>query len=233
MRHEYPVSATPNEMQVTFDELPAIKPCKISTQKKRFFAKIKSMATPRKYELVNHWDVEIKNFTTVENHTHTLALRIPKNTIIDGASVPAPWVIACLSLGILRPMGILFTASVVHDYAFRYGSLPYAQPRKNYFQRHNADKLFKEMTALVNQAPIAAFLAWCGVRIGAMGFSKKLVTYVSHWDELNKPLSHYKKRKRKVLNGKTPPLLLYAFVLIAAALMVITLFNFVAFILCS
>lgn len=42
---------------------------------------------------------------------------------LDGASVPAHLVVALLSLGLLRPMGILLTASVVYDFIFKCGYL--------------------------------------------------------------------------------------------------------------
>jgi hypothetical protein len=40
---------------------------------------------------------------------------------LDGASIPLPWLVSLLTIGILRPLGVLLIASIVHDFAFRHG----------------------------------------------------------------------------------------------------------------
>lgn len=191
--------------KVVLHGLPAVQPQIIKTTGLDFLCKIKAMAMPRKYKLTQHWRIEIFNFENEEGEKVDYDICIPEGTEIDGASIPAPWLIALLSLGVLRPMGILLTASIVHDYAFQHGALPYTHPRKNYFKRHNADKLFKDMTTTVNEAPIAAFFAWWGVRLGVLGYKKPIVDYVSKWNEQKNGATAYQLKKRAVLDrGQFP-----------------------------
>lgn len=194
------------ELKVVLHGLPAVQPQLIKTTGLGLISKVKALALPRKYILKDNWRVEIIGFETVEQVQMDMDICIPANTEIDGASIPAPWLIALLSFGVLRPMGILFTASIVHDYAFQTGSLPYTAPRKNYFKRHNADKLFKDMTSVVNETPVAAFFAWWGVRLGSLGFHKPVVDYVSNWNTpKGRGPTPYQLKKRAVLDrGKFP-----------------------------
>ena len=191
--------------KVILHGLPAVQPQLIKTTGLRLACKIHAMAMPRKYKLTQNWRIEIFNFENEEGECVDFDICIPEGTEIDGASIPAPWLIALLSFGVLRPMGILFTASIVHDYAFKHGALPYTQPKKNYQMRHNADKLFKDITTTVNEAPVAAYIAWWGVRLGVLGYKKPLVTYVSTWNEQLTGPTPYQLRKRAVLErGRFP-----------------------------
>jgi hypothetical protein len=187
---------------VTFTKLPALQPQLIKTENKGIFSKILAMGMPREYELYEMWHVTINNFETEEGKIEDLDIYLPSETKIDGASIPIPWVIAFLSLGLLRPMGILFTASIVHDYTYKYGLLPLSSGRVKYIKRHNADKLFKDMIYTINNTPVTAFIAWWGVRLGYLGCKHSFVEYMSA-EKHSK--SKFVQKKRRVLNGTPPP----------------------------
>ena len=78
-----------------------------------------------------------------------------------------------LTFGILRPLGVMLTASVVHDFAFEYGVLVIRdasgtdtpQP----VERDVADLLFRDIISTVNRMPITAYVAWIFVRLGWFG----------------------------------------------------------------
>ncbi len=88
----------------------------------------------------------------------------------DGASIPLPWLISLLTVGILRPLGVLLIASIVHDFAFRHGHLRVRQPGGTLIQvpveRHVADSLFRDIITTVNGNKVVGFLGWYFVRIG-------------------------------------------------------------------
>ena len=64
----------------------------------------------------------------------------------------------------------MLTASILHDYAFSKGHLPFQQPngaiKQTPVERHDADLLFRAMISAVNGMPIWAFWAWSAVRLG-------------------------------------------------------------------
>ena len=75
-----------------------------------------------------------------------------------------------LTIGILRPLGVLLIASIVHDYAFRHGYLwvkkQSEEPEKVEIERQVADRLFKDIIKVVNGNTIVGFLGWYFVRLG-------------------------------------------------------------------
>ena len=92
--------------------------------------------------------------------------------VFDGASIPFPWLVSYLSFGVLRPLGILLSASVVHDYAFQFGYLPVIRNgkcRRVPVQRHDADELFRLITQTLNGSNFFSRLAWHAVRLGWWG----------------------------------------------------------------
>ncbi len=92
--------------------------------------------------------------------------------VFDGASIPLPWLVSYLSFGVLRPLGILLSASVVHDFAFQFGYLPVVKNGKCKnipVQRHDADELFRLITQTLNGSNFWSRLAWHAVRLGWWG----------------------------------------------------------------
>ena len=94
--------------------------------------------------------------------------------VFDGASIPFPWLVSYLSFGVLRPLGILLSASVVHDFAFQFGYLPVIKNGKCKqipLQRHEADELFRLITQTLNGSNVFSRLAWHAVRLGWWGIA--------------------------------------------------------------
>lgn len=88
----------------------------------------------------------------------------------DGASVPAPWLISFVSLGILRPLGVMLVGSIVHDFAYQNGYLEVIDSSGNqnriYVEREIIDRLFRDIISTVNQLPVVGWIAWFFVRVG-------------------------------------------------------------------
>lgn len=124
------------------------------------------------YTLTEDWQFELRHYPLCCDPLvafDKIIIQIPSGFKFNGASVPFPWLMACLSLGVFRPMGILFTASIVHDYAYQYGNLPLLADNtvtEHEVSRSVADELFRNTIKTVNQAPIAAWIAWIAVRLG-------------------------------------------------------------------
>ncbi|WP_200233725.1 DUF1353 domain-containing protein [Thiohalocapsa halophila] len=70
------------------------------------------------------------------------------------------------TLGILRPLGVMLTASIVHDFAYKFGYLPKDDGTKVEVERHVADLLFRDILESVNRIPLLGFIAWFAVRLG-------------------------------------------------------------------
>ena len=95
-----------------------------------------------------------------------------ETNVFDGASIPLPWLVSYLSFGVLRPLGILLSASVVHDFAFQFGYLPIVKDGKRKhipIQRHDADELLRLITQTLNGSTFFSRLAWHAVRLGWWG----------------------------------------------------------------
>jgi hypothetical protein len=157
-------------IDVKFDDIPSvrlksIKPAKPPT----LFERLLLATKPREFELDEDWCVRLDRVSYDERLNGSV--RIPKNKDdeaidFDGASVPFPWLVSFLTLGILRPLGVMLTASIVHDYAYKYGHLPKDDGSEVKLERDVADRLFRDMIATVNRLPLVAFIAWFAVRLG-------------------------------------------------------------------
>lgn len=91
----------------------------------------------------------------------------------DGASVPAPasWLANFLSLGIVRPMGVMFCGSIVHDFAYKYGYLLVSKGEGKPFEkvkinRSVADKIFRDMISSIHNMSLFGWLSWYLVKVG-------------------------------------------------------------------
>ena len=164
---------TKNKPKFYFDELPLLQPLIIKTQGLNWWQRFHNARKPRHYTIAQDWKIQVLGVSEKLNGT----ILVPKGTLIDGASIPFPWFIAFITFGILRPSGILLTASIPHDFAFIHGELHYltdntdsSNSTKNVevrkIQRHEADKLFYHIVKSVNQAPVVAAISWLAVRLG-------------------------------------------------------------------
>lgn len=163
-------------ISVSFRHFPQLRPQLLPTHTRWFFQRFLGARARRKFALAEDWIV------TIEAAGHPLSrfagtLLIPQSTptqpaVYDGASVPLPWTVTFLSLGTLRPLGILLIASIVHDYAFQHGQLIYLRNGARAptpVCRHDIDLLFREMIRAINKTPFLAYVAWFAVRIGWLG----------------------------------------------------------------
>ena len=66
---------------------------------------------------------------------------VPKGFVTDGASIPFAMVLAFISFNLLRPIGVLFEAAIVHDYGCDHGGLLYLNGFKQ-LTRKQVDGVF-------------------------------------------------------------------------------------------
>lgn len=160
-------------IQIKFNNLPSLRPVLLKTQFDSFIERLKGASKRRYFHLERNWNVTVDGIDYDKNLNGTII--VPKthdnaDTRIDGASVPRPWVVSCLSFGILRPLGILLTASIVHDFAFEYGALLHRDAsgteKLQPIERDVSDRLFRDMISTVNRMPMVAYIAWVVVRLG-------------------------------------------------------------------
>ena len=152
---------------VKFCQWPVLRPLKLKTKNRLFGA-----SKRRLWKLADDWCIDlcsIEEVSCVDDSPLNGKIVIPKGTVVDGASVPLPWLVSFLTLGILRPTGILLIPSIVHDYAYKHGCLPYRNKcvvANRSISRDDADWLFREMIRIINDTTLWANVAWLAVRIG-------------------------------------------------------------------
>ena len=158
-------------------KLPGLIPKLLPTQGLGFFQRIWKASQRRDFTLAEDWKATIVNahFARELNGTVVIPKKYQSEDLeLDGASVPMPWLIGMLSFGVLRPLGIMLTASIIHDFAYKYGGLLYdtgegMEPEFLEVRRDIVDKLFRNIIESVNGTPFWAFMAWCAVRLGWFG----------------------------------------------------------------
>jgi len=133
-----------------------------------------SIATVRRFfYLTEDWKLTLSSTRYPELAGEIIVPRRLKNGELfefDGASIPLPWLVSLLTIGILRPLGVLLIASIVHDFAFRCG---YFKVRKQngeivevVMPRDVSDRLFRDIITVVNGNSIVGFVGWYFVRLG-------------------------------------------------------------------
>lgn len=128
----------------------------------------------RRFSLAEDWTIELGDVeysAELNGIVEIPAKDSDKKTIaFDGASIPLPWLVSLLTVGILRPLGVILVGSIVHDYAYKYGSLRISKNGGVYkdvqLSRHSADKLFRDIVGTVNRLPFVGYIAWFFVRLG-------------------------------------------------------------------
>ena len=92
-----------------------------------------------------------------------------KKVIFDGASVPAPWLVSLLTLGVLRPMGVMLVASILHDFCYKHGYLMVDSgegKRAIAVTREEADNLFRDELVTSTGLKSVGGVAWFFVKVG-------------------------------------------------------------------
>jgi len=163
-------------IEVEYEDMPSImlesyKSLEITSTPGRLAAATRR----RRFTLRENWDVELRDvdFSGKLNGT----VRIParrdeenRSIVFDGASIPFPWLVSVLTIGVLRPLGVMLVGSIVHDYAYKYGSLLISKDGDEFeevrLSRDEADTLFRNIVGTVNKLPIVGYVAWYAVRIG-------------------------------------------------------------------
>ena len=128
----------------------------------------------RRFSLIEPWKIELAQIEYSDGLNGVV--RIPskgsdkKELVFDGASIPMPWLVSLLTVGILRPLGVMLAGSIVHDYAYKFGSLHVSKDGSEFkdvpLTRHRADALFRDIVSTVNRLPPVGYIAWFFVRIG-------------------------------------------------------------------
>jgi len=162
-------------IDVEFDGMPSIQLESYAGGKNSSVWERLSIATRRrKFTLKDDWEVELGDigYEADLNGKVVIPAKDENNhyNIFDGASIPVPWLISLLTIGILRPLGIVLVGSIIHDYAYSHGKLRVltddGQSAEIKLERHKADKLFRDIIGTVNRLPLVGYIAWLAVRIG-------------------------------------------------------------------
>lgn len=160
------------EITLRVEALPALQPRVIPTRSDSRWQRFLSAGRRRSFTLVRNFEIEVYGEAVPAGLRGRLVIPVSARgitNVFDGASIPLPWIVSYFSFGVLRPLGILLAASVVHDFAFQYGYLPVRRDGRDYevpVARHDADELFRLIAATLNQSRIFSRLAWHAVRLG-------------------------------------------------------------------
>jgi len=155
---------------VKFDDIPPVRLKSIRPKKRLTLIDRLVLATkPRKFGLAEDWCIQLDKVSYDQRLNGSVV--IPQNKDgkpidFDGASIPLPWLVSLLTLGILRPLGVMLTASIVHDYAYKFGHLKKDDGTEVQIERDVADRLFRDIIETVNKLPLVGFIAWFAVRLG-------------------------------------------------------------------
>jgi len=169
-------------IDVEFDVLPTLVPQVLTTKASNPLERYNEATQRREFQLVKDWSIKIDNAKYAEDLNGEIVIPQKYNnieTLVDGASVPLPWLVNFASLGILCPLGVMLTGSVVHDFAYKHGGLLYKKSDGTTefrdVRRDIADDLFRDIIATVNQLPATSKIAWLAVRLGYFGvkYNKK------------------------------------------------------------
>ncbi|MFO7630288.1 MAG: hypothetical protein R6W06_12390 [Prochlorococcaceae cyanobacterium] len=139
-----------------FQQFPVLVPQRMDTQFPSGFLRWRGAAAIRTFTLQQHWTVELQvDPADFDGRDFSGRIVIPicyagKHTILDGASVPLPWLVSFLS------------------FAFQHGVLPYRRegfpdPAAVEIERHHADLLFARMITEVNGMPLVGSVGWLAV----------------------------------------------------------------------
>lgn len=130
-----------------------------------------ALATKRRFfTLDTDWFITLEDFSKDPNLNGKI--KIPdvddngNKIIFDGASIPLPWLVSLLTIGILRPLGVMLIASIIHDYAYKFGCLKKEDGTVIKVERHIADYLLRDIIGTVNRLSLVGYIGWFFVRVG-------------------------------------------------------------------
>jgi len=162
-------------IDVEFEGMPSIRLESFKPTSETSLLERLAIATRRRrFSLNKNWTIELGDidYSTDLNGTVEIPSKdSDKKTIVfDGASIPLPWLVSLLTVGILRPLGVILVGSILHDYAYKFGSLRVSKNGSAFkdvpLTRDRADKLFRDIVGTVNRLPFVGYVAWYFVRIG-------------------------------------------------------------------
>ena len=168
----------PRYLNVTFhhDGMPVLQPVPLGTKSDRALEKFRLATKRREFNLHEDWFFRLdcpdderlqgRFLIPAKAEKHGLA----DSGAYDGASIPCPWLISFLTMGAMRPLGILLMPSIVHDFLFSHGVLlkevGEGQYEKVEISRPEADTLFYHMIRDLNDLESVAWVAYYAVRFG-------------------------------------------------------------------
>lgn len=158
-------------IKVKFDDIPPVRLKTIIPKQNSNWLERLALATKRRFfTLDKDWFINLENISSEPKLNGTI--KIPdldsrgEKIIFDGASIPLPWLISLLTVGILRPLGVMLIASIVHDYAYKYGHLLKDDGTVVEIERHIADRLLRDIIGTTNQLSVVGYIGWFFVRLG-------------------------------------------------------------------
>lgn len=159
---------------IRFNELPSIELKTIEPEEGASFFKRLALASKRRiFYLMRDWEIELDNvpYKPELNGTIIVPARVNGERLeFDGASIPFPWLVSLITIGVLRPLGVMLIGSIIHDFAFKHGyllvSIDNQPPKKVFIERHIADAVLRDLIAAFNKMPRIAFTGWLFVRFG-------------------------------------------------------------------
>ena len=158
-------------LTLTVDKLPRLEPILLRTSCMTRGERIRSARRRRRFNLVEDWTVKVSCWRGGDLAGELVVPREYKRQLqeFDGASVPCPWLVTAVSGGILRPLGVMLFASIIHDFAFAHGVLLFMENgtlKERKIGRRDADRLFHDIIATVNEMPVVAWIGYAAVRAG-------------------------------------------------------------------
>jgi len=164
------------KIDVEFEGMPSIRLESFKSMGEAGMLERLAIATRRRrFSLFEDWRIELTDIDYSDELNGLVEIpsrdSAEKTIVFDGASIPLPWLVSLLTVGILRPLGVMLVGSIVHDYAYQYGSLRMSRDGGETFEdialsRDQADRLFRDIVGTVNQLPFVGYIAWFFVRIG-------------------------------------------------------------------
>ena len=158
-------------IKLEFEDIPPVRLKTIIPKQGSSRLERLALATKRRFfTLHNDWLIKFQDVSYEPKLNGKI--KIPdvdesgEKIIFDGASVPLPWLVSLLTIGILRPLGVMLIASIIHDYAYKYGHLQKVDGTAVVIDRHIADRLFRDIIGAVNGFPGVGYIGWFFVRIG-------------------------------------------------------------------
>lgn len=162
-------------IDVEFEGMPSIRLESFKTIDDAGMLERLAIATRRRrFSLFEDWTIELGDIDYCDELNGVVEIPArdsnKKSIIFDGASIPMPWLVSLLTVGILRPLGVMLMGSIVHDYAYQFGTLRISKGHEDFkevtISRHRADRLFRDIVGTVNRLPFVGYVAWFFVRIG-------------------------------------------------------------------